>query len=47
MLRCLPPRAPEPVPKDYGTGGMLGMVFAGLGPAGAAMFTNPFDVAKV
>lgn len=23
------------------------MVFAGLGPAGAAVFTNPFDVAKV
>ena len=47
MLRCFPPRAPEPVPKDYGTGGMLGMAFAGLGPAGAAVFTNPFDVAKV
>ena len=47
MQRCLPPRSPEPAPKNYGSGGLLGMVFAGLGPAAAAVFTNPFDVAKV
>jgi hypothetical protein len=46
-LRTLPPRSPEPVPKTYGASGLLGMVFSGLGPAGAAVFTNPFDVAKV
>ena len=47
MQRCLPPRSPEPAPKNYGSSGLLGMVFAGLGPAAAAVFTNPFDVAKV
>ena len=47
MLRCLPTREAQPVPKGYGSGGLLGMVFSGLGPAGAAIFTNPFDVAKV
>ena len=47
MLPRGPAASPEAVPKTYGAGGVLGMFFSGIGPAGAAIFTNPFDVAKV
>ena len=43
----LPPLIPEQVPFNYGKSGLVGMVIAGIGPAGAAIATNPFDVAKV
>jgi hypothetical protein len=43
-LAILPPRTHKPVGKP---GQLEGMIMAGLGPAGAAVFSNPFDVAKV
>jgi hypothetical protein len=43
----LPPLQPEKVPANYGKSGFVGMAIAGIGPALAAVFTNPFDVAKV
>ena len=46
-LPALPPLKPEKIPPNYGKTGLIGMVIAGIGPAGAAIFTNPFDVAKV
>ncbi len=43
----LPPLKPEQIPFNYGKSGIVGMVIAGVGPAAAAVLTNPFDVAKV
>lgn len=43
----LGPAVPRPIPADSVKGGLQGMVIAGAGPACAAVFSNPFDVAKV
>uniref|UniRef100_A0A7S0YU59 ADP,ATP carrier protein n=1 Tax=Hemiselmis tepida TaxID=464990 RepID=A0A7S0YU59_9CRYP len=46
-LKALGPARPPPTPEGSGKGGLEGMLIAGVGPAGAAVFSNPFDVAKV
>ena len=43
-LAILPAQKPKPSSRP---GQLEGMIVAGLGPAAAAVFSNPFDVAKV
>ena len=47
MVPQLPQLQPVPVHDKYVKDGIIGMTISGLGPAMAAVVTNPFDVAKV